>query len=230
MPKSRPQFRLFDLVMWVILAALFFGFARLYWRIPGRVDRSYWSVAYLGIGFGTWFAVWSTIRERRTGPMCQQCGRPFIAQGHLAKSNLCARCRAASLPQQQSRREQTIAWIWILLIVTILMGLIGLRFWNSVSQRFGGFTWIVYPLLALGATLGLLATVIMLIAVVFIVRNLLSQFEKPALARARKTAGEQGSIERSGPLTIWSSAALPGSRLRRSSKAMGRSSASVSST
>ncbi len=204
MARSRPQFGLFDLVMLVILAGIAFALVRELMHIPYRRDGdSDGPVIFLCVLFGGWFAVWRLVRAKRTGPVCQECGRRFLAEGILANSTLCARCRPTSLPRAQSRREQTISWLAVLFAMTIIMGLIGLPFWNSLSARVGGFAWLVYPLLALGATLGLLVTLVLALAVIAVVRNWRMRYEKPALAWARKCARQEGTIERFGPLTIW---------------------------
>jgi len=204
MARSRPQFRLFDLVMWVILAGIVFAFVRQLMQIPYRRDGdSDGPVIFVCVLFGIWFAVWRLVRAKWTGPVCQECGRRFLAEGILANSTLCARCRPASLPPAQSRREQTGSWLAVLFAMTIVMGLIGLPFWNSLVARLGGFAWLVYPLLAFGATLGLLVALVLALAVTALVRNGRMRYEKPALAWARKCARQEGTIERSGPLTIW---------------------------
>jgi hypothetical protein len=203
MPRSRTQFRLFDLVMWVILAALFFGFFRQIGWMQGRNEGSHGSVVLLGIGFGLWFAVRSTVRAKRSGTVCHECGRRFLAQRQLADSTICPRCRPATLPRVQVRRERTSAFLTTFFFVTCLAALAGLPLWNTVAGQFGGFVWIIYPLLALGATLGFLAAVILVIAVVTIVRNVRMRYEKPSLALARKCSSQEGTIERIAPVTIW---------------------------
>ena len=201
--RSRAQFRLFDLVMWVVLAALIFASVREIRLILGRNGGSTGTGMYIGIGFGLWYVVWRILRTKRTGPVCQKCGRRFFLRGHQTNPTICTRCRMASLPPAQSRREQVRAWLWLLLIVTMLVALVGLPGWSRTVERFGGFAWIVFPLLALVATFGLVAAVIFLLVVVSLVRNLRMRFEKPILALARKSARQEGTIERSGPVTIW---------------------------
>ena len=103
----------------------------------------------------------------------------------------------------QSRRELLVAVLLLLFIITSLMLLVGLPLWNQVAVRFGGVAWIVFPLLALVASLGLMAAFVVVLSVYAIIRNLRLRFEKPSLALARKSAGEDGTIERSGPVTTW---------------------------
>src|SRR5271165_3304674 len=121
MAQSRhPQFRLFDLVMWVLLACLLFSFGRLFMRIPELNDSLPWPVILHAIGVGLWVAVWSTVRAKRTGPVCQECGRRFVAHGTLANSTLCASCRPASLPPAQRGREQITNLLALLFAATFL--------------------------------------------------------------------------------------------------------------
>jgi hypothetical protein len=202
MARSSPH-RLFDLVMWIILAGLIFGFARCLWQIPQQHESLPPSVIVVGIGFGIWTVVWRKARTKRTGPVCAECGQRFDPSGQLTISTLCARCRASSLPRAQSGREQRVALLGIVFGVTILMALLGLPFWKSVVARFGGFSWVVYPLLALGATLGLVVSLIGVFVVVAVVRNWRMRFEKPTLALARKSARDEGTIARTGPFTVW---------------------------
>jgi hypothetical protein len=203
MARSSSPHRLFDLVMLVILAGLAFGFARCLWQIPQQHDSLPPSVIMIGIGFGIWFAVWRGARTKRTGPVCAECGRRFDPHGQLVNSNLCARCRQASLPRAQSGREQRVTWLGIVFGLTILMAVFGVPFWNPLVARFGGFSWALYPLLALGATLGLLVAIFLVLLTVNVVRNWRMRFEKPTLALARKSAGDEGTIARTGPVTIW---------------------------
>ncbi len=203
MPRTRTQFRLFDLLMLVILSALILGFARAIWQIPQRDDSFGGSAIFVCIGFGIWFVVWSTVRARRTGPICQECGRRFNPQGQPANSPLCARCRHRSLPRAEARQQQLVGWLIILFSVALVMTLIGLPFWNALVAKVGPFSWILYPLLALGATLSFLAAVIAILAVIFIIRNWRLRFEKPTLALARKSARVERTVARTGPLTIW---------------------------
>ena len=135
--------------------------------------------------------------------MCQQCGRRFLADGVLANSLLCARCRQASLPQAQSQRELTVTFLGIIFGLTIVMSVVCLPLWTSLVARFGGFAWLVHPLLALGATLGLLAAIFVVMAVFFTLRNWSMRYEKPILALARKVTRQEGTVERVGPVTIW---------------------------
>ena len=187
MPRSRPKFRLFDLVMWVTLAGIVLAFLREISRIPfRRDDESHGPVIFICLLFGIWFTVWRYVRGKRTGPVCQQCGRRFLADGVLANSLLCARCRQASLPQAQSQRELTVTFLGIIFGLTIVMSVVCLPLWTSLVARFGGFAWLVHPLLALGATLGLLAAIFVVMAVFFTLRNWSMRYEKPILALARK--------------------------------------------
>ncbi len=103
----------------------------------------------------------------------------------------------------QGRHEQLVAWLAILFAMTVLMSLIGLPFWNPLVARAGLFSWILYPLLAFGAVLGLLVALFATGTIVIAIRNWRLRFERPVLARARKCAREEGTIARIGPLTIW---------------------------
>ena len=203
MPRRRPQFRVFDLVMWVVLAALAFAFGRELSRIPQQHESVNGSVILICCGFGVWVVVWLVSRTRRTGPVCEQCGRRFLAHGTLANSTLCARCRPASLPPAQSRRELRANLLVMLVILTALNALILLPLWSSLVARFGGFAWIVFLLLALGATLSLGAGFFLVFFVLFLIRNWRLRYEKNSFALARKCSGQEGTIERTGPLAIW---------------------------
>ncbi len=83
------------------------------------------------------------------------------------------------------------------------MALLGLPLWNAIAARFGGFAWVVYPLLAFGASLGLGAGFFGVLFVVFLIRYWRLRFEKTSFALARKFSGQEGTIERTGPLAIW---------------------------
>ena len=207
MPRSRAQFRLFDLVMWVVLAALAIAFAREVPQVLERDDVSllsiFKSIFIFGPTFGIWYVIWSSIRAKRTGPVCENCGRRFNPLGQPANSRLCPRCRHRSLPRMEGQREQLVGWLTILIGVTVIVALIGLPFWKPLVARVGLFSWILYPLLAFGAALSFLVAVFATIAIFIVIRNWRLRFDKPAFARARKSARDEGTIARIGPLTIW---------------------------
>jgi hypothetical protein len=204
MAPRRHQYFLFDLVLWVTLLGLLFGFARWFWRTAQHEDLSIGSFVFFPIGFGVWFTVWAMVRAKRTGPTCEACGRRFIAPAGQPSPTMCPRCRAASGGPEQRRRDQTVGWLFFLCLSAILGTIIGQLVWNSMGSRFGGPAWIVVPILALGAIVGVIATLLIVVVFVTLIRNRLLLVERHALAFARKCAGEDGLVERSGPMTIWS--------------------------
>jgi hypothetical protein len=207
MPRTRAQFRLFDLVMVVVLAAFLIAFARQLPQTLLREDVSlltvFTTILSISVTFGIWYTIWTSARARRTGPVCENCGRRFNPLGQPAKSKLCPRCRYQSLPRAQAQNQQLVGWVIIVTCVMIVMVLIGLPFWNRLVARAGVLSWILYPLLVFCAALGWLATCFIAIVIFAVIRNWRLQFEKPVLARARKCARDEGAIARLGPLTIW---------------------------
>ena len=160
-------------------------------------------VILLGLAFGIWYMIWATVRAKRSGPVCEQCGRRYNPRGQPANSTLCAQCRYRSLPRAKARRQQVVRWLIIITGLTFLMALIGLPLWNPLVARVGLLSWIFYPLLAFGATLSWLLAVFATIAIFIVIRNWRLRFDRPVFARARKSARDEGTIARIGPLTIW---------------------------
>jgi len=193
MARKRPQFRLFDLVMWVLLAVIVCAFAHELYLIPVRNDGEHGPTFLISISFGIWCAVWSAVRTRRTGPVCQECGRRFRPDGTFSTATVCARCRQKSLPPAQARKEQAGAWLAWISAGTFISGLACLPLWNTIAARFGGFAWVVYPLVALGASLGIVLAFFVGFIVLYIFRTWRIQFEKPSLARARRVSRLEGS-------------------------------------
>jgi hypothetical protein len=204
MAPSTSKFRLFDLVIWGILIGVGFGYVRdLLVENPQQNDiLSPWVVDSL-LAFGLLFAVWFHVRSKRSGPACAECGKRFSPHGQLANSTLCARCRADTLPRAQSRREQVIACLVLVLMLSLGMAFIALPLWNPMVARFGGLSWIIFPILSLGAVLGLLIVIFGALILILLAHIWRQRFEKPALALARKCARDEGTVVRSDPLTIW---------------------------
>jgi hypothetical protein len=203
MRRKLPQVRLLDLGMWVLLTAIVCAFVRELLLIPVRKDDEHGPILLVCLSFGIWFAVWSAIRTKRTGPVCQECGRRFRPDGTFSTSTVCSRCRQKSLPPAQARKEQAGALLIVIFALAIISGLACLPLWNTIAARFGGFAWVVYPLIALGASLGLVLAFFAGFIVIYVFRNWRIQFEKPSLARARKVSRLEGEVGRSGPVTIW---------------------------
>ena len=180
MPRTRVQFRLFDLVMWVSRSAVL-GFARELTRMPRPESLLPLPIILLGLAFGVWYMIWTTVRAKRAGPVCEQCGRRFNPRGQPANTTLCPQCRYRSLPRGQARRQQLVGWLIILIGLTFLMALICLPFWNPLVARVGLLSWILYPLLNFGATLSLLLAVFAVMAIFIVIRNWRLRFDKPAL-------------------------------------------------
>ena len=102
MSRKLPQFRLFDLMMLVLLAALMCAFVREMSLVPMRNGGEHWPIICVMLSFGIWAGVWSAVRTRRTGPVCQECGRRFRPDGTYSTSTVCARCCQKSLPPAQA--------------------------------------------------------------------------------------------------------------------------------
>ena len=115
MARGNTKFRLFDLLMWVILAGLVFSFLRCLSQIPQQHDSLNPSVIVTGLGFGIWYVVWSRARTKRSGPFCAECGKPFYPHGQLANSTLCWRCRAETLPRARIPGTISSRWSYSLL-------------------------------------------------------------------------------------------------------------------
>ena len=102
------------------------------------------------------------------------------------------------------RREQRVALLGFVFAVTIVMALLGLPFWNPLVARLRRiFLGRVSSARPRARTFGLLAAVLGVLIAVNLVRNWCLRFEKPTLALARKSAREEGTLARTGPVTIW---------------------------
>ncbi len=203
MAPRRPQFFLFDLVLWVALFGLLLSFARWTRQLNQGEHPTITPVVAFPIGIGVWVFVWTFVRGKRNARECQVCGRRFLPSGRGPNSSLCHQCRIASPGPAYSRREQTERWLVILCSTAILAAPIGLFLRYNPGGRFGQSPFIVVPLLALATIVGLSATLFVVLVVVIVVRDRLMLVEKHALAFARKCSRQVGTVERCGPVTIW---------------------------
>jgi hypothetical protein len=214
MAPRRPRFFLIDLLMVVLLGGLILASARWAWRIitlvrglspPGddtRTTFTFTSLVVLEFGFIAWFIAWKAIRGRRNAPECVECGRRFLPPRKMTGQAICPRCRRRALGPDGLREERAKGLRSILRLLAILTFFMGVGL-SDLAARFGRFYWLALPLLAVGATLGLFAALIIAHVLFALIRNRMMLGERHALAHARKVAGEEGEESSLGPIKLW---------------------------
>jgi predicted Zn-ribbon and HTH transcriptional regulator len=115
--RRRPQFFLADLAAIIALCAL--G-AALWVALPRRGSIG---VIYLGIAFVIF--TWSTIRQRREGPACEECGRRFVLRMKIGKPLLCPQCGHSQRPRTRTGRALVIGSRCVLALLVLFVLLIG---------------------------------------------------------------------------------------------------------
>ncbi len=137
----------------------------------------------------------------KPGP-CEKCGsikRPKGATGPL----ICPRCRLRHLPKEQLRKQQAKG-IWIILCLLLIVGsFVGFVMTNLLSSHLGMNYWLALPLLILATMVGLPVVLIAVLTTRFLVRTIRLRAEPYILKSARKAAGEEGEVVRSGPAVVW---------------------------
>jgi hypothetical protein len=207
MAQDRPRYSLMDLVMFVVLVGLFFGFSQSLGNPGAGVRGSPLSGQLSLMGIVVWFVVWSIMRARRRSPTCQECGRRFMPPERRKVPNppICPRCRQRHLTPVQAK-AQVVKGYWVILWFALMLSIgFGGLLWDTIRVRFPAHFWFVLPIAAVGATFGLAVALFLGLVAYSLVKNLLLRSESLLLARARKAASCEGDVTRIGGTTIWCS-------------------------
>jgi len=209
MTRSRPQYRLVDRLLIIALCGLVLGFIQWFARLT-RGSSFLGPFLAFEFAFIAWYFTWRRVNRLRRGPICQECGRRFLPARKSDPVMLCVQCRQRTLDPAQVRKERAKGFGCLSAVGAMMligMGLIASSFARAHFPAIyaGTLFWIVVPLLALGMTLAVLAVLVGLAVAFALLRTLLSRSERYTLDFARKCAGAPGTLERIGPITIWSS-------------------------
>jgi hypothetical protein len=205
--------------MIVLLSGLIFTLARWAWMLitltrglstglstPGDWSRNSFSgnsFFLLYTAFVAWIITWKVVRSRRNAPACVECGRKFLPPKKAKGPAICPRCRQRALSPTGLKKEQTKGLWTGLVSLAFFTSVMGLVLSDLVADRFSQYYWVILPLLALGATLGLLVAILTPFILLALIRGRLMRGEKYALARARKVAGEEGEELSLGAIRLW---------------------------
>jgi hypothetical protein len=203
MDHTRSKSRLADLLLIIALCGLVMGAYQ--WLATLSEHRSLFLplIAFM-LAFAGWRAAWRRVRVMRTAPICPECGRRFLPAKKNESSTLCHECRHRTIDPIAAQKARAKG-LWTLVPLAILTGiLVGFMVQTPYvgiysSSRF----WVTLLLVSLGAAAAFFAVVVAIAVVFAIARMLLFRSERYTLRVARKSADEQGTIERVGPLTVW---------------------------
>ena len=134
---------------------------RLLWRADVLGDKfdpiSYFLLVSLLPAVLVW---WGLFGARRNAPECVECGRRFLPPQKLTGLPNCPPCRQRSLGAEGLRRERARGLRTIFVPPAIVACFMGFGRSDLAAARFGRSSWFALPLLAVGATLGLGAALV----------------------------------------------------------------------
>jgi hypothetical protein len=206
--QRRAQYRLGNLVMLIILSGLIFALFSLLSRSLEESVKDTASVEYVAVAIGAWVLVWSVMRSRRRRLVCEECGQRFHPSSRKATGPaLCPRCRTRHLTGTQRKKEHFKnlgTWLVLWAVASFLVGAFA-QLGSSRSPRTSAGSWLAMAFLALGAIVGLLAVIIVVLVLSSLVRFRRLRNERYALAFAAKCAGREGEVVKShdGTTTVW---------------------------
>lgn len=214
MASSRLRYHLFDLVMVIALCGLIAAVVRWVGMTVIQVRRpaplpGFPTTTFIGmeVAFIAWFVTWKVVRARRSAPECVDCGRRFVPPRKIKGPAICPRCQQRSLSPSQTKREQKRNIGILLIFLAVFTIILSFILSNFVGDYLGRVGWIVLPLISLMVLalsfLGIFALFFIPLFAVALSRTLLMRHEGYALAHARKVAGNEGEVVRTGPFTVW---------------------------
>jgi hypothetical protein len=203
MDQTRSKSRLADLLLIIALCGLVMGAYLWLARLPQH-QSFYLPLIGFTFAFVVWRAAWRRVRSMRTAPTCPECGRRFLPTKESENSTLCHECRQRTIDPIAARKARAKGlWTLVPLVIlsSILVGFMVQTPYVGIysSARF----WITLLLVSLGAAAAFFAVVVAIAAAFVVARSLLSRSDQFTLRVARKSADEEGKIERVGPLIIW---------------------------
>ena len=212
MTRSRSQYRLVDLLLLIALCGLVLGFIQWFASLT-RGSSFIGPFIAFELAFIVWYFTWRRVSRMRRAPPCPECGRRFLPAKRAQGVTLCPQCRLRTLNPAQAGMEKAKGFTGLAIagaVILIGMGLVVSSFLQTHFPAIysGLLFWIVVPLASLGMTVALIAALIGLAVILVLLRTLLSRSERYTLDLARKSASAPGTLERIGPVTIWSSGSI----------------------
>jgi WD40 repeat protein len=166
----------------------------------------------LFVAFVVVFGIWAVMRRRRTARTCPQCGKTLQKRRRKRTSDAeaCPDCRMETLSTKElaaaagkQGRRTRVALGLVSAGIVVLLALHNYRADGSALNLFESLGFVV------AGVIGLMAVLIALF--IWARRRALRrlQDEEYALRQARRMAGSEGRVERSGEVLLWTDAALP---------------------
>src|SRR6266567_3906931 len=108
------------------------------------------------------------------------------------------RSQATSAPMSQAKS------LWILFVWLAVIGFcLGLLLGSQVADWLDLPFWLACILVTAANIVGLPFSIVVLLIPIMVIKRLILQREAFDLALARKSAGEEGTLIRLGPVTVW---------------------------
>ena len=107
MTKTRPQYRLVDLLMVIALCGLVLGFVQWLTHLT-RTSSIILPVFAFELGFFAWLAAWRRVRAMRHAFICEECGRRFVPVKKAERGTICPQCRQRAVNPGQADRKSVV--------------------------------------------------------------------------------------------------------------------------
>ena len=137
---------------------------------------------------------------------CEQCGFIIPIEVEIA-TQICPQCRERSPSFEQVRAERSKGFRILFALFLIVAVFLVFMFQDFARLPRGASYWMALPFIIAAVMLGLVvvifAVLIVVASTINVVRARRFKSEPYVLAVARKAAGEEGELIRSGPMTIW---------------------------
>ncbi len=198
------RYVLADLTFAVALLGVMLALGRGLWRAD-VFDEKFDRIAYFLL-VSLLLAIllsWGLFGARRNAPECVECDRRFLPPDKVTGPPVCLPCRQRSLGLEGVRRERASGLRTVFVLLAIVACFMGFGLSDFTAAHFGRAFWFAVPILAVGATLGLLVALIIAYTLFALIWNRITQGERFAPARFRKIAGEAVRKSRHGPISLW---------------------------
>jgi WD40 repeat protein len=170
------------------------------------------NLVFLFVAFLVVFAIWATIRRRRTARACPQCGKTWRERRRpkTGDATRCPDCRLEVLNTEQlttvMRKRSRQRWLGLGVILFSIALLTALTSWDAENPPLR-----ILLSLALWVAGLISLLIVLMIVLIWRQRRRLRRLadEGYSIEKARRAAGCEGRTERSGAIMLWTDVTKP---------------------
>jgi DNA-directed RNA polymerase subunit RPC12/RpoP len=161
------------------------------------------TLVILVVAFVALVSVQSYLKAGQTSPTCSVCGRRFLAKPQPNETAVCPKCRQRSLNPEQLQKQQALGCGCIVVGLAAISVPSGLYYGSSLADLTGFGYWLAAPLATLISAFWLPTCYFVPFLLFLAAERRLWRNDRYVLSLARRTAGNEGTESRAGPITIW---------------------------